>query len=164
MPFKLFLISLLTIIFAITSYSCNEKEGIPLKDAKDEKLATKIARSENFKEQQKILSEILATYSGDTSKIIGISAKALREKIKHLKDNPYFTSKEKEDSIVRMQAQRASKHSIKPEILALVKKSAAFSKKVNEEFPELKGMTVEKRKSVIKRAFVINGIKTRKTT
>ncbi|HEX8376830.1 MAG TPA: hypothetical protein VF602_03365 [Pedobacter sp.] len=154
MHLKLFILSLLSILFAVSTYSCTDKKKGALANADDEKLAQQIARSKNFKEYQKVLKKIRQESRNIIEKTEGFEV--YDEQRNKLKANPNYTDRGKKDSIARMEFVKQIKTNTTLELRELMKFSGEMSKKVNEEFPQLNTMAPDRKKSIVVRAMIID--------
>jgi AAA+ ATPase superfamily predicted ATPase len=144
-------ILLLPTWFLIGCDDKSNKKQITRLPPTQEELANKVAKSENYKAYHEIMMSMFKEIKKEASKLRSLRKRYSKDHLKHLKESPYYTEKEKNDSLIKMGYGKAKDYKISSTARELIKKSMEPYQKVKAEFPELGSLDSQAKRLVWKR-------------
>jgi hypothetical protein len=153
-------ILLIPLSFFASCESKRQKTSTTHLPPKAEKLAQKIAKSKNYIKYQELMNNSLDEIRKESYKRAALRKKYRKEHVKHLKENPYYTEKEKKDSLIKMGYGKAKDYKVPSKAVKLMMMSHKPYKAVIAEFPLLNILDSASKRLVWRRAREIYMAKT----
>jgi hypothetical protein len=116
-----------------------------------EKLANTIAKSKNYKTYHELMMSSFKEIDMEASKLRSLRKRYNKDHLKHLKENPYYTEKEKSDSLIKMGYGKVKDYKLPSKARELMIKSRDPYRKVIAEFPALNSLDSEAKRLVWRR-------------